>query len=168
MTSGILLMRQPKAALRLAAAGAKGSRVMDRWKLAAAVFVCAGALTNCEPVGRSGAQQLPRGKYLVENVGMCQDCHTPRDERGEFDRSKWLQGARMDAQPSHPVPNWNSDVPGIAGLPRLGDAAVIKLLETGVMPNGKQARPPMPQFRLTHEDAVAVADYLKSLPSAAK
>jgi len=130
--------------------------------------VCAGALTSCERVGQNGAQQLPRGKYLVENVGMCQDCHTPRDERGEFDRSKWLQGARMDSQPLHPVQNWNRDVPGIAGLPRLGDAAVIKLLETGVMPNGKQARPPMPQFRLTHEDAVAVADYLKSLPSAAK
>ncbi len=134
----------------------------------AAIVAFVAVLTGCEPVGKTGPQQLSRGKYLVENVGMCQDCHTPRDERGQFDRSKWLQGARMDARPSHPVPNWTSDVPGIAGLPRLGDAAVIKLLETGVMPNGKQARPPMPQLRLTHEDAVAVADYLKSLPSTGK
>jgi len=28
------------------------------------------------------AAKVERGKYLVENVGMCGDCHTPRNERG--------------------------------------------------------------------------------------
>lgn len=105
----------------------------------------------------------PRGRYLVERVAMCADCHTPRNRNGELDRTQWLQGSALDFQPAHAAPNWAGKAPGIAGLPKLGDAAVIKLLETGLMPDGKPARPPMPQYRLSHDDAAAVADYLKSL-----
>jgi len=35
-------------------------------------------------------RQLTRGKYLVERVGMCADCHSPGNERGEFIRARWL------------------------------------------------------------------------------
>jgi len=113
---------------------------------------------------RVSTEQAPaRGKYLVESVAMCADCHTPRNQDGAFDRSRWLQGSDIDFQPAHALPNWAGKAPGIAGLPKLGDAAVIRLLETGLMPDGQPARPPMPQYRMSHEDAAAVADYLKSL-----
>jgi mono/diheme cytochrome c family protein len=34
---------------------------------------------------------VARGKYLVEEVAKCQDCHTPRTEAGELDSTKWLK-----------------------------------------------------------------------------
>ncbi len=43
------------------------------------------------------------------------------------------------------------------------DEAAVKFLETGTNAMGKTALPPMPQFRLNHEDAVAVVAYLRSL-----
>jgi mono/diheme cytochrome c family protein len=137
----------------------------ESWRCLGALCVAA-LLAGCSIPERAGApdeQGLSRGKYLVENVAMCVDCHTPRDERGGFDRRHWLKGADLDFQPKHPIPNWAAKAPALAGLPRMGDAAVIKLLETGLMPDGKAARPPMPQYRLSHADAIAVADYLKSL-----
>ena len=131
---------------------------------AAAAIILAAAGCYRKPA----AEAMSRGRYLVECVGMCADCHTPRDARGEFDRARWLQGSTMESRPIRPVPGWAEKVPGIAGLPKLGDAAVIRLLETGLRPDGKRPGPPMPQYRLSHEDAAAVADYLKSLPSAAR
>ncbi len=129
--------------------------------LLAATVVC------CNP-SHPGSPVEPgpmRGKYLVENIGMCADCHTPRNDHGEPDRSRWLQGAPLNFRPVQPLPDFSDKAPGIAGLPRLGDAAVIKLLQTGLMPNGQPAKPPMPQYRLSERDAAAVADYLKSLPA---
>ncbi len=112
----------------------------------------------------TAAGPAEHGKYLAESVAMCADCHTPRNERGEMDTKRWLRGTTIDFQPIHPVPDWAREAPGIAGLPKLGDAAVIRLLETGELPDGHRARPPMPPYRMSHADAVAVAAYLKTLP----
>lgn len=50
------------------------------------------------------------------------------------------------------------------GLPSYAtDAAAVKFLETGTNAEGKLAMAPMPQFRLNHEDALAVVAYLRSL-----
>src|SRR5580704_18108997 len=58
-----------------------------------------------------------RGKYLVEQVTLCAECHTPVNERGELDRSRWLQGAIIDLQPVRQNTNWALEAPDIAGLP---------------------------------------------------
>jgi len=134
----------------------------------AAGFILLGAACGRLSTTETTEQTQPRGKYLVERIAMCTDCHTPRSQTGELDRTRWLQGSVLDFRPMRTLPNWADKAPGIAGLPKLGDAAVIKLLETGQMPNGQPARPPMPQYRFLHDDAVAVADYLKSLPAASR
>ena len=41
---------------------------------------------------------------------------------------------------------------------------MVKVLTTGVNPEGHKTIPPMPPFRLNKDDARAVAAYLKSLP----
>jgi mono/diheme cytochrome c family protein len=39
------------------------------------------------------ANLIARGQYIVEGVAACGDCHTPRDENGVSDRTRWLKGA---------------------------------------------------------------------------
>src|SRR5262245_30355837 len=43
-----------------------------------------------------------RGKYLVESLGACGDCHTPRKPDGSIDTSKHLAGVDcfIDADPT--------------------------------------------------------------------
>jgi hypothetical protein len=106
--------------------------------------------------------QIKHGQYLVERVGMCADCHTPRTEKGEYDRTAWLQGDVLEFKPLHPMP-FAAVAPQIAGLPTMPtDALAIRFLETGTNALGKTSLPPMPQFRFEHDDAVAVVAYLRS------
>src|SRR5271167_5276645 len=42
-----------------------------------------------------GATDVARGKYLVESVAVCGQCHTPTDGNGNPDRSRWLQGSSV-------------------------------------------------------------------------
>ncbi|HEX5398102.1 MAG TPA: c-type cytochrome [Verrucomicrobiae bacterium] len=106
--------------------------------------------------------QIQRGRYLVENVAMCADCHTPRDDKGQFDRSQWLQGNLLEFKPDDKKP-WAAVAVPIKGLPGFTEEQAVKFLETGIDASGKTAMRPMPQFRLNHEDAVAVVAYLRSL-----
>ena len=116
---------------------------------------------NCSRADEQ-AQKIARGKYIVESVGMCADCHSPRTERGDFDQARWLQGSQLIFSPTVPMP-WAPAAPRIAGLPRLSEAEVTSLLEKGATAQGWSPRPPMPPFRMAHDDAAAMAAYLKSL-----
>jgi mono/diheme cytochrome c family protein len=114
--------------------------------------------------GASSGSQLERGRYIVENVAMCELCHTPRRENGEPDREHWLGGGPAQLRPSYPSPYWALVEPRIAGRPPGTDADFIKLLTTGISRTGNPPNPPMPPFRMTRADAEAVLAYLKSLP----
>jgi hypothetical protein len=105
---------------------------------------------------------VDRGRYLVEGVGLCADCHTPRTEKGEFDRNHWMQGAALPMQPMVPMP-WAAAAPPIAGLPSMSEAQGVVFLTTGKRPDGSTPRPPMPPYRMNTADASAVVAYLKSL-----
>jgi len=94
---------------------------------------------------------------------MCDDCHTPRDERGRPIAAKYLQGAPIGFKPIAPVPVWADKAPAIAGLPGWEDAAAIKFLMTGIAYNDLPPRPPMPAYRFNRQDAEAVLAYLRSL-----
>ncbi|MGB2604619.1 MAG: c-type cytochrome [Candidatus Sulfotelmatobacter sp.] len=106
---------------------------------------------------------VARGKYIVEGVAVCSQCHTPRDSNGNLDRSHWLEGAALWLNPAQPADNWPLQAPRIAGNPPGTDAEMVNLLTTGIWRDGKTLRPPMPQFRMTEPDAEAVVAYLKSL-----
>jgi mono/diheme cytochrome c family protein len=114
--------------------------------------------------GAGGQSQLERGRYIVENVAMCELCHTPRTDSGEPDRGHWLAGGPAQLRPSYPSPYWALVEPRIAGRPPGTDADFIKLLTTGIARTGNPPNPPMPPFRMTRADAEAVLAYLKSLP----
>jgi Cytochrome c len=127
------------------------------------VPILAGQKTK--PRGVSAAT-LARGKYLVEGVGLCGDCHTPRNDRGEPIKEQWLEGAVLDFKPTVPMPVWADKAPTIAGLPGWEKDAAIRFFITGVAYNGLPVRPPMPQYRFNLQDAQAIVAYLRSLKPA--
>ena len=109
-------------------------------------------------------KDVERGRYLVHHVAMCVQCHTPRDARGKLLELRLLQGAPVPV--SSPFPeDWAFRAPWLAGLPGRSEDDLVHLLRTGIVPRtGRPPDPPMPPFRMTEEDARAVAAYLKSLP----
>lgn len=107
-----------------------------------------------------------RGKYLVERVGMCIDCHSPRGPGGQFDLSRWLQGAPLGFAPTVPMPAWAPYAPAIAGLTQFTDEQALALLTEGKTVSGQPLRPPMPEYRFNREDAEAIVAYLRSLKPA--
>ena len=107
---------------------------------------------------------VERGSYLVNQVGMCNDCHSPRGERGEFLPRKLLTGSVLGFAPTVPMPVWAPAAPAIAGLEGFTTEQAVHFFMTGERPSGTPARPPMPEYRLNQEDAQAVVAYLKSLP----
>lgn len=112
------------------------------------------------------AALIARGKYLVEGVAMCGDCHTPRNEKGEPIKEQWLKGSVLDIKPAVSIPAWADKAVDIAGLRGWDRDAAIKFMMTGTVPNGVPARPPMPQYRFSRQDATAIVAYLKSLAPA--
>jgi hypothetical protein len=109
------------------------------------------------------AASVTRGKYLVESVALCGDCHTPRNARGEPIEEQWLKGAPLGFAPTVPMPVWADKAPNIAGLPGWERDTAIRFLMTGIGKNNLPPRPPMPSYRFNVQDAQAIVAYLKSL-----
>lgn len=112
--------------------------------------------------------KVARGKYLAEEVARCQDCHTPHlMGSGEIVKSAWMKGATLDFVSVNSPPNWHSKTPDITSTSTLwgrwSEDGMVKFLETGLNPRGNKAGPPMPAYNLSHEDALAVVAFLKSL-----
>lgn len=105
-----------------------------------------------------------RGKYIVEQVAMCVECHTPRDSHGVLLRTEYLKGAPVPVQsPPYPQMRWALKAPAIAGFPGYTTQQGVRLLTEGINRDGRTPDPPMPRYRLSLSDAEAVVAYLKSL-----
>jgi mono/diheme cytochrome c family protein len=106
---------------------------------------------------------VEHGRYLVENVIMCYECHSTRDPQGNI-----VSGTRFKGGPMPMRPSWSSDwpiqIPRIAGLPGYTDEQAMRLLTQGAIRfAGKQRRYPMPRFRMNPQDAAEVIAYLRTL-----
>jgi len=109
-----------------------------------------GALAMLPQGASAERSDVSRGRYLVMDAGKCTDCHGAK-----------MQGMHLGFMAPHmPI---EYDAPKIAGLPQLSEAAAARFFQTGRLKNGSMARPPMPQFRFNHADAMAITAYLKSL-----
>ena len=112
--------------------------------------------------------KVARGKYLVEEVARCQECHSPKDADGAFDKAKWLKGATLAITGITPIKGWHATSPDITSTSALwqrwGDDGMSKFLQTAKNPRGGGAGAPMPAYSMKAEDADAIVAYLKSLP----
>jgi mono/diheme cytochrome c family protein len=115
----------------------------------------------------AASDKTERGKYLVEEIAKCQDCHTPLGADGKPDRAKWLKGSVLNFQPIQAVPGWHKTSPDLTPDGRVwkkwGEKAIVEFLKTGLGPAGHHAEPPMPTYTLKAEDAEAIVQYLKTL-----
>ena len=113
--------------------------------------------------GPAMAGDVERGRYLVEQVVMCAECHSPRDAHGQIIKHQRLMGGPVPVRP--PWSNdWANRAPRIAGLPGYTDELAIRLLTEGAIGrHGEQLKLPMPRFHLSVTDAQAVTAYLRSV-----
>src|SRR5262245_62203591 len=135
----------------------------------AAVAIATGAAAYAvwSGVGAVGAQ-VARGKYLVQLAG-CTDCHTPGHLLGKPDMARFLGGSDVGFEmPGLGIfvgPNLTPD--NGTGLGSWTFDEIVTAIQTGVRPDGRILAPVMPwraYAGLTKSDAVAIVEYLRSLP----
>jgi len=118
--------------------------------------------TGTAPSTAKLAGNIEHGRYLVENVVMCYECHSTRDERGNLVASTKFLGGPMPMRPPWPA-NWPETIPRIAGLPGYTDELAMRLLTQGaVKRDGTLLRRPMPAFRMSPQDAADVIAYIRT------
>ena len=106
--------------------------------------------------------ELERGRYLVEALGHCAECHTPRNALGGLDTANWMAGA--------PHPSGTGRIPGITPAILGWNAADIQeYLKSGFTPEFDTAGGHMVAVventaQLSDEDRAAIAAYLLALP----
>lgn len=112
---------------------------------------------------------LARGQYLVEGLGHCAECHTPRTVFGGLKTDRWMAGA--------PLPKSKGRVPNITphadGLARWSVGDLVEYFDSGFTPDFDSASGVMVDVientsHLSIEDRTAIAAYLKSLPPVEK
>ena len=107
--------------------------------------------------------QWNRGAYLVNSLGHCAECHSPRNFLGGIVASQRFAGG--------PNPEGKGWVPNITqkGISDWSEKDVAYFLESGQMPDGDSAGGSMASVirnisQLSEADRAAIANYIKSLP----
>jgi len=110
---------------------------------------------------------LDRGKYLVNGVLTCGNCHTPRGPGGVFAMDKQLSGGPQEWDtPTFKVRGANITPDRETGIGGWSEADIKRALVEGVRPNGSQLAPIMPYafYKVfTADDLDAVVAYVKSV-----
>lgn len=116
---------------------------------------------------------VARGRYLVDHVALCADCHTPRNFIGVPNQAMYLAGASQKSGPlGEAVANITPDKETGIGDWKRED--IVELLKTGTKPDLDNVQGLMLEViqgaphgykDMTKDDALAIADYLKSIPA---
>ena len=124
-----------------------------KWLFAEDDYVLSGSLSP----------ELERGRYLVEALAHCGECHTPRNAFGAVDRDRWLAGA--------PNPSGKGRIPDITpGTLEWSEADLVYYFESGLTPDYDSAGGSMVAVinnlaTLPESDRAAIAAYLKAVPA---
>lgn len=108
-------------------------------------------------------QQLNRGTYLVQALGHCSECHTPRNLLGAPRQFRYMAGGK--GPDSKKVPNLTP-----AGLKKWSDKDLKEFMVTGLFPDGDVVKETMgivirnSTSKLVSSDLDAMIVYLRLLP----
>ncbi len=110
--------------------------------------------------------QLERGRYLVEVLGHCAECHTGRNILGGSRMGAWMAGG--------PNPDGKGNIPNVtpheSGIAAWSNDEIVEYLTSGFTPEFDVAGGSMTDViantaKLPIEDRKAIAAYLKALPA---
>jgi mono/diheme cytochrome c family protein len=107
-----------------------------------------------------------RGAYLVEALGHCAECHTPRDMIGALDRDMDFAGT-AEGPDGDAVPNITPDPE--TGIGKWRDKDLIFLFQTSLLPDGDSVGGGMAEVvangtkHLSETDLEAIVAYLRAL-----
>ncbi len=111
----------------------------------------------------AASSEVERGRYLVEALGHCGECHTPRNAVGALDTGQWLGGA--------PNPSGRGTIPNITpGGLDWSESDIAGYLASGFTPEfdtagGLMAEVVRNTAQLSDEDRMAISAYLKAVPA---
>lgn len=104
-----------------------------------------------------------RGAYLVNHLGHCGACHTPKDYFFNFQDWRFLGGAGRIPGP-YPAPNITPHAP--TGIGSWSKADIVRAMRRAMTPDGTPIRGAMAEYVssgssfLSDEDLQAIAEYL--------
>src|SRR5690606_29250534 len=109
------LSTQLQVAAKFTGAGHMNIRMLTL-ALACSLAVVALLLSNRRPVAAQdpppkqvSAGDIAQGKYLVQHVAQCIQCHTPRDAEGELISTRLLSGAAIPLQAPPNMAPWAAE-----------------------------------------------------------
>ncbi len=128
------------------------------------------------------ASYFERGNYLVNHLGECIGCHTPRSADGQSDRSLFLSGVPAKYVGVKEGPSQVAGFPGPrgarvyaknltpdmdTGIGKWSEEQFVKTFKTGIRPDGvKYAVTPMEwniYGNMKEEDVRAIYRYLRTI-----
>jgi mono/diheme cytochrome c family protein len=117
------------------------------------------------PPAEPPTDPVARGEQLV-TIANCGGCHTPRNEDGSPNMDLFMAGAPVEDEIAA-----NITPDEATGIGAWSEEEIATLLRTGVEPDCSEVGGAMAQqierrfSRLTEEDALAIAAFLKSIPA---
>jgi len=114
----------------------------------------------------SADARLDRGRYLVESIAGCGNCHTPQGPNGPLP-GKALAGGLPVQDPNFTAISANITPDPETGIGKWTDAQIVLAIREGRRPDGSLIGPPMPfdQYRhMSDNDVAAIVAYLRTVP----
>ena len=168
--------------------GLGGARPTLIWAALVTIFAVAGCAPEPEPAPatpepaaapapapaaaaaaiRDSADPLEHGRYLVETVAGCGNCHTPRLADGNPDNSKNLAGAFVIEEPVFKAYARNITPDMETGIGSWTEDQIVDAIRNARKPDGTFMGPPMSfgwYKNMSDTDVRAIAKYVMSVPA---
>ncbi len=110
---------------------------------------------------------VERGKYLMQGVVACGNCHFARGDKGQPLLEKGLSGGMLFDYPAFKSYAANITPDPETGIGKWTDAQLAKAIREGIRPDKRVIGPPMPieSYRhLSDSDLAAIIAYLRAQP----
>ncbi len=123
---------------------------------------------NASAAWAQASAQLERGKYLMNGVVACGNCHFARGDKGQPLLDKGLSGGMLFDEPPFKAYAANITPDKDTGIGKWTDAQLAKAIREGVRPDKSLIGPPMPiEFyrHLSDADLAAIIAYLRAQPA---
>lgn len=129
----------------------------------------AGALAAGLSMTAAAETPVERGRYLVESIAGCGNCHSLQNANGQ------IPGRELAGGPPMREPVFEAHAPNItpdreSGLGAWSDDEIVRAIREGVSRDGRVMGPPMPFWLyrgIADDDVKAMVAYLRTVPAVA-